>query len=935
MSGRRGLGLGRIVRLGAQLHAGLSLVLALISLAATAFVVVTPRATAAAADHAVGDALRGEPSLRRDLTLSLRPSVLTTDIPAPTLTPGAGPEVPFDRVDGEFRSEMGPRLRALLGTPTFAAQTDPMQMTAHLPKPLTVDPPEFVVRVQSDLGARVRWTAGGAPAAASATRTLTSPDGSRHTVRVLPVAVRDTTARTLGLAVGDVLDLGPINRRSHVAVTPTSVVVAGLFSPLDARDPFWEAEPRMLGIAKIDTGDGGVTSQAAFVAPLSSYGVLGDDLRRISIGSPSWASSALKHTWRYPLDERRLTSADIPALRSFLVRVASGTGVLRGTPQQPQLITGLGGLLEDYDRSVAQTRVLTSFATAGIAALAAVVLALTLHSLLALRAAEQRLARARGASSRQTRAMLLTGPGAFILIAAVVGASLGVLLVRGGSQAPNPLGWVALLVTFPIGIGLWATREAAVTPPSGARVARQGRGAPPRVILELAVLSSAVLAVLTVRARAASIRAGQVDWIAALAPSLVAFGISVVLLRVLPWVIGRVANLASRRPGAGVFVGLSAASRNPTAATVPVAGLVLGSLVVTLLASLAMSVEQERAVAGFQVVGAGARLEGVRITAEEAAAIARRPGISAVALAHVDPGAALIGARGPIAVSLIAADPAALSRVSASTPLAFDVPRGTSAASLPAVVSDSRVGTGAATLVLRGLRVPVDRVAVAEGLDRVVEGRRTPTALVPLDRLRATNPSLEPNTAFVSGTDDALQSLVQQAHRDPTSLGSLVTGGRSAAEYAANVADRSLPSLVARTYWIGAALAGALGLLAFALHLLRSRGERLRRLRWLHTMGMPRRGARRVARAETVPWAVAACGSGVLAGWAALQLVAPVLDLGPFTGGRADPPISAPWWVALGVWAGFTVLSVLAVRREVRTVRHTDLASELRRGEGL
>ena len=159
------------------------------------------------------------------------------------------------------------------------------------------------------------------------------------------MALSARTAAAWGVSVGDVLDLsaGANTRR---VVSPTAVVVSGTFEPLDPADEVWAAEPRMLGIAKILTPQGGTTDQAAVIAPLESYSAVGDGLWRGPADEPPPSPSpALDHTWRYTLDADRLTRDDVEVLRDFLVRLDTDPTVWAGVQDVPAVTTGLGGLL--------------------------------------------------------------------------------------------------------------------------------------------------------------------------------------------------------------------------------------------------------------------------------------------------------------------------------------------------------------------------------------------------------------------------------------------------------------------------------------------------------------------------------------------------------------------------------------------------------------
>ncbi len=456
----------------------------------------------------------------------------------------------------------------------------------------------------------------------------------------MPVALSARTAAAWGVGVGDVLDLS-VGQGARRLVSPTAVVVSGTFEPLDAADEVWAAEPRMLGIAKILTPQGGTTDQATAIAPLESYSVLADGLWRGPVDEPPPSPSpALDHAWRYTLDADRLTRADVGLLRDFLVRLDTDPGVWARAEHVPAVSTGLGRLLDRYERDVAVTGVLTSFVTGGVTALAVLVLALTALLGAQRRDREVRLLRARGASRRQVLALVGVATSVLALPLAVLAAGAVVLLVPGDTTSAA---WVevALVLVLPPLVAVLATarRVRAIDEPAqeSTRSVRAAR----RIVLEVAVVILAVLAVTTVRSRGAVIAAGRTDWYAAVTPVLVALAAAVVALRVMPWPVARLARLAERGRGLVGFVGLTRAARTGASAAVPLAALVVGATLVTLMATLTASVSDQRELAALRAVGADARVDAARIDAPDVTALAARPGVEAAIPAHVDAAATL------------------------------------------------------------------------------------------------------------------------------------------------------------------------------------------------------------------------------------------------------------------------------------------------------
>ena len=182
---------------------------------------------------------------------------------------------------------------------------------------------------------------------------------------------------------------------------------------------------------------------------------------------------------------------------------------------------------------------------------------------------------------------------------AVLGARAVVFLLPGDTTRPA---WVevALVVVLPPVVAVVATarrvRAIDEVPEESTRTVRAAR----RLVLEAAVVLLAVLAVTTVRSRGAVIASGRTDWYAAVTPVLVALAAAVVALRVMPWPVARLAGLAERSRGVVAVGGLTRAARTGAGAAVPLAALVVGATLVTLMATLTASVAEQRELAALR-----------------------------------------------------------------------------------------------------------------------------------------------------------------------------------------------------------------------------------------------------------------------------------------------------------------------------------------------
>ncbi|MFQ6172999.1 hypothetical protein ACK8HX_15425 [Oryzobacter sp. R7] len=946
---RRGIGPGSsaglrgltLLRHGWPSGRATALLLAALSLVTTVFLVALPQLAAGAQDRGIADAVTSAPANERDLGLRLTPRAVS-GFAVPGESRGEDAEPPFAAVDTAVRAAMDPRVADLVGEANVAAQTDPFVLAREDGSGLDVSVVEAVVRVDDVVTDGVRWVSGKAPAAPTTRRTLATTTGQRHTVDVVPVALAARTAEAWGVEVGDVLDLTPSDDALR-RVTPTAVVLSGTYEPLDPGDPVWTAEPRMLGIAKIVFGDGETKDQAALVAPVASYAALADGIWRVQRGEDGAASPALDHTWRYRLDADRLVRTDAAPLRALLVRLATDRTLWDALPQGPEVqqplaaparptvVSGLGRLLERYDRDVAVTGVLVSFVTGGVTALAVLVLGLTALVGADRRAAEVALLRARGASAALVVTLVAAWTAALGVPVATLAAMATALALPGPVPRPALLevALVALLPGLAAVVVTWRRLRSLEEVPDDTRAL--GRAAR-RVVLELVLVVLALSAVSTVRSRGEVIAAGRTDWFATVTPVLVALVAAVVAIRVLPWPVGLLARLAARGRGLVGYLGLTRAARTGSSAAVPITALVVGTTLVTLTATLSATVGAHRDLAAYRAVGADARVDAERIDPADVAGLAGRDGVTAALPAALEPAGAVVDDR-ESALTLLAVDPVAYEEVLRGTPAEVELPAlPTSGGPLPIVLSGGPEAVEL-RLVVRGTPLEARRVATVPGLARSVSGREAVVALVPYDALVAALPTTQPNTVLLRADAEAQAGLAATASRDRRELGGLVTAVQTVDGRRAAASEGALARFVAASYAGGTVLAAVLTLLALLLLLATTRPARTQLVLRLRTLGLPHGGERRLAWTEVMPLLTLGVLAGVAAGVVAPVAVAAALDLSPFTGAVARLPVE-PRPVA-GALAGLAVLvlGALALLSDAVSARHGDLAQHLRRGD--
>ncbi len=932
---------------------GTGLLLALVAGLTTLLAIGAPRLADSAYDRALGDQLRSAPYGLRDIQLSYaNDSSFGYFYGLPVGMLGGQPKSPQSAIDRATRGLLGPVDR-LVRSGTFSAQTAPNSVTildADGHPRAGQDAKQAMVRVQSDFAPNVRWDAGGMPGRPTTTTTvpyvLIEPSGQTKTVQrpvdVIPVAIEAGTARAWELRVGDRIRLDTMaNTAAYDAPQPIVVEIVGTFTATNPGASFWDAEARMLRPAVIPASGpgGGYSPQIVLVTAPEDYGPLGASIfpvPKVAIERPPGTpdlSPGLTHEWRYVLDDRDLTRADGQAVadaisRLNLAREQWGTTV-------PHVATGLLDVLTAYDRSVAVTAALLLFIVLALVAAAALAMSRLGAALVDERRSTLALLRSRGASLGQLMRLTLGDALVWMVPACGVGAA-AVLLAPGRTRWES-----VLLAVGPVAPVLLATTVATVgashAGPAGRPASPSRAAAARRIAVELLVLGGAYFVVGSVRSRGEQIRSGTSDWVAALTPVLAALAAAVVLLRVYPWLIRGAARVAAGRRSVFGFLGLARSAREGRSALLPVAVLVVAATVTTLLATVGASVARARLDGTYRTVGADVRIDATRIDATDLAPLRARAGVRGAVSAYVS-GTQLAGRSmlGNENVTVIATDPGAYADLLAGTPLAFDpaplgaAAGGAAAGAVPALASGPlRLPVADLQVLVEGTYVPIHLVGTDPALVRGSSDRTAvPTILLPLDRLVAGRASTQPNTVFLGAEDAGATALVTGAA--PTTLTNAVVGR---VDLERQIAGQALPRLVRSATLLGLGLGALLAALAALQLLAATRQARTEVMVRLRTMGLARGGEWRLGLIELLPVALAAIGTGVgVALWVPTVLHG-ILDLSPYTGGPAYPPVTpSPVWLG-AIVAGLVALVVLAVVVDGLRARRTRLADHLRAGD--
>ncbi|WJL94509.1 ABC transporter permease [Microbacterium sp. ET2] len=695
------------------------------------------------------------------------------------------------------------------------------------------------------------------------------------------------------------------------------VVLVGVFAPVDAAGAYWQHVPSVLEPNIFDDGNRPrVVTGTGFAHPASLRATF-----------PTQGASVTTTVW-YPFDETAVDARDAEA-------VAAGLRLLTAVGHTvAETSTGTGGILSlrftadaigAIDAAQAQER-----ATAGVVAMiasgpigvATAVLILGCRLVFDRRRPALRLLAARGADTRQLRALLALDGVACGILPALLGVGIGVAVTQLALGTVPDLAGVGLAVA----VGVVPAAVLAILAPSAAdrrpRADLGGRGSRLRVVLEGAVLVLAALALILLLLRGAGDGA---DLLTAATPLLLALVACVVTLRLYPVPLAALLRRSRGARDLAGYLGAVRALREPAIGLTPVLALVVGVSVAVssgiLLSTVQAGIDRS---AGAQI-GADVRVAGGIITGDQLAQLGSLNGVAgATGISGADPVTLDIdGERVGTSAFVVDADdlravqgegpgmlPPGVSLAPASGPLPIVVSTaladeidgrgGLRVGSVPAEVvgvldGPAPIGARAAWLALDSSaaeetlgRDPSDRTAVI----RLEEGA-DPVAVVDAVR-QVVSPTLRIDTA---------REITDQIEESPA------VAGLRAALFAAT------------------ALAALLGALAVVMTLTLAAAPRARLLALLRTLGAPARIGRALAAWEVAPAGLAALVAGTLFGALVPLVVLAGVDLRSFTGSTAQPAYSVDP-VILGVTLGAFValvtvatLIALAVSRRARTSR--------------
>ncbi|MEV0318930.1 FtsX-like permease family protein [Streptomyces sp. NPDC050658] len=798
----------------------------------------------------------------------------------------------------------------------------PEGLDPSLPRPDSIAP-QFTLAAQAGVAAHARVRDGRLPRSDGTTVTAES--------RRIEAAVTADTARVMRLKAGSAVHIGTLTGER------VTVRITGIVEPSRPKAAYWSHDPVLRTPSLIDVpGANSQEPQKRWHAALLLASGAGAFLPAVD--------QVPQQYWRIAPDFTALTARELPALKRGIASLEAGPlrTELRGRTGPDALVsTDLDKVVTGYDGLRDAVSPIVAVAAYGVGGVAAVVLLMTCSLTAVRRHEELALLRSRGGSVRGVAGRLLAETSVVAVPAAALGLLGAVLLVPDARLWPSVLAAVVVGVVgcaaLPVRAAFTHRRPRAHEGRDDLLTARPSRR---RTVAELVLFVLAVGAVVTLR-RDSSLGGGLVS----AAPLLVGGIAALLLVRLYPLPLRLFLRPLARSRGALGFLSMASAGRASATQALPLLGLLLALTTAAFGGSVLAGVADARDRTALLAVGADVRVErgDGALPGSLAAEVRRAPGVGEVTSVHVD---WYLRLPDQSTVPLVAVDPAAYSRLTRSTGLgpvgeaelaAGDDPRGT----LPAVASPDvarRLGKGA-----HSFRTPTGSFRAAVGAVR----ENTPalpagSAFLLIDRRHLESP---PSTALLA-TAASGQRIDTAALERAAGTGVEV---RSRAAERAALTDSPLQSGAERCYAAAVAAGAGYAVLAVLLALLHSAPRRAALLARLRTLGLSTGQGRRLLVLESLPQALLAACGGAVAGWAAIALLAPGIDLARIALTGPGRPVSGlgavtlradPWSLLLPA-AGVVVLTAgvafvqawWTTRRRARWTTRRQTSTQLRTGE--
>lgn len=874
-----------------------ALVIVALTVLAAFVIAAAPRALVGVVRAEVSHQLGDMAATSRDLTGSTITVPAFGPAPDPALTEGwdAGADSVFGALAGHLataRVGFAPVLEQLTAPAEFAELT-----SGAVAADATVVPAEYPAPLVQLL----------AEPAASAHLSVVDGawPGNWSGAGAVPILLTSGAAQAMGWAVGEVRE---------------PFVLTGIAEATDPTADRWLHLPTALTASVYDDGNRRPTATAAAWVSPDTWRTYVEQHDARAFGLTLW----------YPVDAEAARGVDPHELLSAVRGATTASIPLDDAGQlRTRLSTDLVSVLSTALSRANSASAILAVAAVGPLAVSVALIVLAASLIVRRRRTDLALLSARGAPLARLRRLLL-GEGLILgMPAAVLGAAAGVLVTT------NDAGWmptaIAVVVGFAPGLALALSLRAATLERSRADLDAPVRGRWSR-IAEILVVLLAVLAVVQLVLRgvggASSDGAAAIDPLVIVAPLLATVALALIVVRLYPAPIA--AALATARRGRGVvaLVGAARNLRDPAAGTTAVLAMVVAVAIAVFSSVVLATVDRGAVVAGQRDVGADIRVAGPYF---DAAAFERLRAVDGVADAvGVMRGDYLqvAGPDGRASVLALVTEPERLADAQRGFVGAFPADAITPGATplqvaLSTIVADDTGTPVTVQTSAADVGVTLDAVLGMSGVSEFV-------VLAASDYEALTGLGFFPRTVLVdvaAGVDphDVLPALAAAVGQNHTV--------RVLADSTAEI--QASPAVTALRFVLLAALGVAALLSVIALLLVAgvARDARSRVIALLRTMGLDRRRARGIVAWEFAPLGVTALVGGVILGAVLPLLVVASIDLRPFTGGGAQPPLTVDP-VLSGALIGVVVIALaLAVFAGVAGARTTSIATVLRTEE--
>jgi putative ABC transport system permease protein len=818
----------------------------------------------------------------------------------------------------------------LAGGQWTALTTKPLVVTAGAaPQAIDEAPPKLEISYRIPFDGYVQLVKG--------SFTTKAPPGTVAVAATVPTAAR------FGMHPGSRLALATPNGTETIFVT-------AIIRTRDLGSTFWQQDSSLIKPT--------LNQDKPPFSPLYWFGGVFADPSQLGPVQTAFGSSGLNIGWEYPLDLANVNADQAQGLYQALNRATTASPPLTGRlapaggalAVSSPMLPDLGVFLST--QAAVETVLLLLFVSLIVTGTAVILLAARM--IVARRADELVLLRARGGSLWQVAARVFGGAVISAGPGVLIGAGLAIALVPGGGA--TPAGWplaaiaAAAALAGPPVIAVWQHRRPApASNPARITTAetRRTRGLSRpwrRLVIEVTAIAASVAGLIVLHDQ--GVPAGDsgppggpppaADLYLTVVPILVAIPVVVIMLRLYPLAVRGLAALSARRNGATGFVALSQAARSPLSGALPAFALVLALSLATFAGMVSQGIATGEVTASWQTTGADGLIttgpSGSAVSPAAVKAVAAVPGVRHATEAWTTGWFTQLG----LSVTVVAVDPASYAALVADTPFAAfpageigkaapttPIPDGATVPVLASPSAATALGRAAVQLSTLGATGPL-KVRVAGILDStpaVPSG--APFVVMPLRTLPGLTGAPAPNLLLVSGTSINQAKLTAVAEK-AVPLSSIMFRSQVLAGLESSPLQHGAGLIITLTI----VAAAALGLFIVILGLALGSAERGLTLARLTVMGHQRPAGLVIA--EAMPAVLAAVIAGVACALVLPRAVGTAIDLSAFTGSGTPVQFQADA-IALGLPAVTIVVLALAVLAvEARAVRRRDVSGMLR-----